>query len=78
MTEESDLKTLARGVGRNDRASIARQVMKDERIKNEVLKIITKNVQKEMKHLTSTNSSAIFVPTLLLLLTFHGPCTYSS
>ena len=50
MTKESGLKTLARSIGCKDRASNARQVMKDETIKSTILETITKDVQKEMKH----------------------------
>ena len=69
MTKESGLKTLARSVGRKDRASIGSQVMKDETIKSKILETITKNVQKEMKHLTSRKSGTNLRCTDLTVLT---------
>ena len=67
--KESGLKTLARNVGCKDRASIARQVMKDETMKSKILEIITKNVQKEMKHLTSRKSGTNLRSTDLTVFT---------
>lgn len=58
VTRHSGLKSLA-SVGRKDQSSIARQVMKDSEIKDKVLKILAKDVNKEMKVLLSKKYGSI-------------------
>ncbi len=59
VTKASGLKTLARSIGRKNQASIARQVMKDPRIKEKVLEILAKHVQKEMTVMCSRNTGSV-------------------
>lgn len=59
ITKASGLKTLARSVGRKNRPSIARQAMKDGKIKEIILSILSKQVQKEMTHMCSKKTSSV-------------------
>ena len=48
ITRSSGLKTLTRSTARTNRSSIARQAMHDRRIREKVLNIVQKDIQKEM------------------------------
>jgi len=54
IPKRSSLKTLARSVGRRNRASIARQAMKDGKIREQTLNLVSKHIQKEMTALCSS------------------------
>ncbi len=58
ITKGSGLKTLATSVGRKNRASIARQVMKDRKMKTHIVDILAKRVQKEMAVMCSKKTSS--------------------
>ena len=47
------LKPLARSVGRRNRSSIARQAMKDKRIRKKVVELTGKLLSKELTRLSS-------------------------
>ena len=66
ISRSSGLKTLARSVGQQKRSSIARQAMRDNRICGYILHILGKDIQREMKQMSSvrTKSSACFVALL--------------
>ena len=53
------LKTLARSVGRKSRSSIARQALKDSKIKKKVLDILQKDLQKEMREMCRKKSKSV-------------------
>ena len=57
IPRSSGLKTLARSVGRQNRPSIARQAMRDPKIKKMVLNILEKDVQKELTKMSSKSPS---------------------
>ncbi len=59
ITRKSGLKTLARSVGRKSRPSIARQVMRDRVIREKVLEILTKDIQKEMTTMCAKKTSSV-------------------
>ena len=53
------LKKLSKSVGRANRASIARQVVKDERIRLKVINLLSATLGKEMKKLCSQKVNSI-------------------
>ncbi len=59
ITRKSGLKTLARSVGCKSRPSIARQVMRDRVIREKVLEILTKDIQKEMTTMCAKKTSSV-------------------
>ncbi len=59
VTRASGLKTLTRSIGRKNRASIARQVMRDPKTKEKVLGILATHVQKEMTTMCSRKTGSI-------------------
>lgn len=58
IPRSSGLKTLARSVGRQNRPSIARQAMRDPKIKKMVLNILEKDVQKELTKMSSKSTNS--------------------
>ena len=59
IPKSSGLKTLARSVGRKNRASIARQVMNDHKMKDKALDILGRQVQKEMSAMCSKKKPSV-------------------
>ena len=55
----SSLKRLGRSVGRRSRRSIALQALKDSRIRKQVLAILTKDIQKELKAMCATGKASL-------------------
>ena len=55
----SGLKKLAKGVTRRNRASIGRQAVRDPKIRERVLSVLTKDIQKEMTTLCARNTGSI-------------------
>ncbi len=53
VPRSSGLKTLARGIARRSRKSIARQTLADERMRTHVLRLLKKYIQKDMTVLCS-------------------------
>ena len=67
ISRSSGLKTLACSVGQQKRSSIARQAMRDNRICGYILHILGKDIQREMKQMSSVRTgkgSACFVALL--------------
>ena len=53
------LKSLARSVGWRNRASIARQAMKDDKIQKKVVELMGKLLSKELSHVTSLKAKSL-------------------
>lgn len=53
------LKSLGRSVGRKNRALIARQAMKDVKIRRKVIEIMGKELSKELKHVSSLKVNSL-------------------
>ena len=53
------LKSLGRSVGRKNRPSIARQAMKDVKIRKKVIEIMGKELSKELKHVSSLKVNSL-------------------
>lgn len=58
ITKGTGLKTLARSVGRKSRRSIARQVMKDKRMRELAIENLSQLIQKEMTDMCSRKSAS--------------------
>ena len=54
ISKQSGLKGIAKSVGWNNSSGIAREVMKNSRIRKKVLEVTIHNIQKEMTVLCST------------------------
>ena len=59
IPKASGLKTIAKSVGRKNRASIARQVMKDRKMTDKVLQILARRTQKEMSAMCSKKKPSV-------------------
>lgn len=59
IPKSSGLKKLAKGVARRNRASIGRQAVRDPKIRERVLSILTKDIQKEMTTLCARKTGSI-------------------
>ena len=59
IPKSSGLKKLAKGVARRNRASIGRQAVRDPKIRERVLSVLTKDIQKEMTTLCARNTGSI-------------------
>ena len=55
ITRSSGLKSLARSVGRHKRSSVARQAMRDSRIRAYIINILGRDIRREMKRTCSDN-----------------------
>lgn len=59
ITRHSGLKTLTRSIGRKNRKSIARQVMRDPCTREKILKVVVASIRKEMTVMCSKNVDSI-------------------
>ena len=59
MYQLRSLKKLGRSVGRANRSAIARQVMKDDRIRTRVVQLIGTHLGKEMKRLCTNEVTSV-------------------
>ena len=59
VSRASGLKTLARSVGRHSRSSIARQVVKDDKIRGHIIKYLSSFIQKEMRNMSRVKTGEL-------------------
>ena len=59
ISRQSGLKTLARSVGRMNRASISRQVMKDKVMRQKVMDLMMKDIQEELVKLCAKKTKSV-------------------